>query len=227
MGNFSEEDRLRSEAAIRESYDLRVYVVGGGYQYLQMFYDAGFRGARSVDEAHIICFTGGEDVDPSLYDEEPIPETYFNPERDKWEAYIYGEALALKKPMVGICRGAQFLNVMCGGSLWQDVNNHAVGRPHDVLDVRTGETLKNMTSTHHQQMIPGKGAEIIAMASLSTVKKSMSQVMMRDKPENDDTEVVWYPEGLCLCFQPHPEYNHGECRDFFLDLVDNYVLPAC
>jgi hypothetical protein len=84
-----------------------------------------------------------------------------------------------------------------------------------------------MTSTHHQQMIPADDAEIVATAALSTVKRAMSSVQMRNEPENDDMEVLWYPDTLSLCFQPHPEFRHGPCRNYFLDLVDNYILPAC
>lgn len=223
---IAERKRLETEATMREVYDLRVYVVGGGHQYIKMFFDAGFKGTRSIEDADIICFTGGEDVDPSLYNEKPIPGTRFNTNRDKFEAGIYGEALGRKKPMIGICRGSQFLNVMNGGKLWQDVNNHCV-RGHPVVDVRTGEIKYDMTSTHHQQMIPAHDAEIIAVAELSTEKKNEGTILNRPKPESDDMEVLWYPGSLSLCFQPHPEFQHGACRNYFLDLVDEYVLPAC
>ena len=221
-----EEKRLANDAQMREVYDLRVFVVGGGFQYTKMFFDAGFKGARSVDDADIVCFTGGEDVDPAFYSEKPIPGTNFNSRRDEIEAYIYGEAIALSKPMIGICRGSQFLNVMNGGRLWQDVNNHCNG-PHVVTDVRTGELKHNMTSTHHQQMIAGDGATIIAAAILSTKKKSEIETLTRVNPNMDDMEVLWYADTTTLCFQPHPEFYHGECRNYFLDLVDDLILPAC
>lgn len=219
--------RLENEAAMREIFDHRVLVVGGGFQYLKMFFDAGFKGATSVDDASIICFTGGEDVDPSFYGEEALPGTAFNTARDTREAIIYADALAQKKPMIGICRGSQFLNVMNGGKLWQDVNNHAIYGKHSVVDMKTGKELEGMTSTHHQQMIPTDGAEILAVAALSTMKASHGAVVTRYAPELDDIEVVWYPDSLSLCFQPHPEFAHGECRNYFLDLVDEYILPAC
>lgn len=227
MMTAAEEKRLAIEATAREAYDLRVYAVGGSFQYLKMFFDAGMKGARSVDDADIVCFTGGEDVDPALYGEKPIPETHCNPMRDMFEAGVYGEALGLNKPMIGICRGAQFLNVMNGGKLWQDVNLHAIAGGHNVVDVRTGDTKYNMTSTHHQQMIAAKDAEILAVASLSTKKKSDTETVELVKNHNEDIEVLWYPGSLSLCFQPHPEFQHGDCRDYFLDLVDEFILPAC
>ena len=224
MISANELKRLEGDATQRAVHDLRVFVVFGGFQYIKMFADAGFSGARSVDDADIVCFTGGEDVDPQLYGEKAIEGTFYSARRDAVEAACYGEALALQKPMVGICRGSQFLNVMNGGKLWQDVNNHCSG--HSLVDMKTGEVIHNMTSTHHQQMIPGKDAAILAVASLSTIKKSDSQTLHRDKPETDDIEVLWYPDSLSLCFQPHPEFHHGDCRNYFLDLVDEYILPA-
>lgn len=224
----TEEDlkRLGIEATMRESLNLRVLVVGGGFQYIKMFFDAGFKGATTVKEADIVCFTGGEDVDPKMYGEDPLPETYYNPRRDALEAGVYGECLGLNKPMVGICRGAQFLNVMQkGGKLWQDVNHHALFDGHEVTLVKTGEVIPDMTSTHHQQMIAGENAEIIAVAALSTKKKGHGRLVDRLKPELDDMEVLWYPDTSTLCFQPHPEIRHGKCRDFFLDLMDEYVIP--
>lgn len=209
----------------REISDIRVLVVGGGFQYIQMFYEAGMRGATSVDDADIICFTGGEDVDPALYGEKPLNCTQFSPRRDVHESAVFAQAVAKNKPIVGICRGAQFLNVMNKGKLWQDVNNHC--KSHSVIDMRTGELVHEMTSTHHQQMIPAPDAEIVAVACESTRKENETHVLERTNPESDDMEVVWYPNTLSLCFQPHPEFKKGPCRDFFLDLVDNYILPAC
>lgn len=219
--------RLETEATMREVYDLRVFVVGGGFQYCKMFFDAGMKGARSVEDADIVCFTGGEDVDPAFYGEEPIEGTYYNTKRDKAEAEIYSEAVKLGKPMIGICRGSQFLNVMNKGTLWQDVNNHAIRGGHHVVDMKTGEQRVNMTSTHHQQMVPGPNAEVLALACESTKKLSQSALIDRKNPDLDDVEVVWYPDSLSLCFQPHPEFAHGDCRNYFLDLVDEYILPAC
>ena len=226
MMDSVEKKRLESDATMRSVYDIRVLVVGPGFQYLKMFYDAGFRGATTIKEADLICFTGGADVDPVYYGEEVVPGTYTNPARDAVESIIYAEALSLQKAMVGICRGSQFLNVMNGGKLWQDIGQHG-GRNHNVVHVPTGESKFNMTSTHHQQMRPGKDGIVLALAEESLYKKAQHETVTRLAPELDDVEVVWYPDSLCLCFQPHPEFGHGDCRNYFLELVDEYILPAC
>lgn len=218
-------EQLQKEAYSRMMMDTRVFVVGGGFSYIKMFHDAGLSGARNVDEADIICFTGGEDVNPAMYGEKPIPGVYFNERRDGIEAGIYADAIAKKKPMVGICRGAQFLNVMNGGKLWQDVNNHANGQNHSVVDMQTGEDIVGMTSTHHQQMIAGKTATIIAVAAMSTSKENGDRKIVRANPDLDDMEVLFYEDSGSLCFQPHPEFNQGSCRDYFFKCFDNFILP--
>ena len=226
---MTEQERREQDAKERSVHQLRVYVVGGGFQYIQMFFEAGFTGARNVEDADIICFTGGEDVDPRLYGEEPLTVTRFNRKRDDTELEIYADAVAANKPMIGICRGGQFLNVANGGKLWQHVNNHAVHGTHPIVDMRTGETIEGMTSTHHQMMIPadGQDVEYVALAELSTEKIGYRTTEERDEPLLDDVEVIWYPNTMCLCFQPHPEFRHGPCRDYFLSLVDEYIMPAC
>jgi gamma-glutamyl-gamma-aminobutyrate hydrolase PuuD len=217
--------KLEQDAKSRSLHSLRVYVVGGGFQYVQMFYEAGFLGARNIDDCDIVCFTGGADVDPALYGEKALPETGYDRSRDDKETIVYADALAAEKPMIGICRGSQFLNVMNGGKLWQDVDNHAVHDGHDITDLKTGEIVEKMTSTHHQQMIPSAKADVLALACLTTMKKRDGDQMVRKNPDLDDVEVVWYEETRALCFQPHPEFAHGSCRNYFLDLVDDYVVP--
>ena len=67
-------------------------------------------------------FTGGPDISPALYGEDVLNDTVFSVEkRDRMEQIVFAEAMAAKKPVLGICRGIQFINVMLGGSLYQDI----------------------------------------------------------------------------------------------------------
>lgn len=66
--------------------------------------------------------TGGEDVDPTLYGEEPHPELgNVSPRRDAFELALIKEVTRQDKPILAICRGSQILNVAMGGDLYQDV----------------------------------------------------------------------------------------------------------
>ncbi|MFN4182122.1 MAG: gamma-glutamyl-gamma-aminobutyrate hydrolase family protein [bacterium] len=67
-----------------------------------------------------LILTGGKDVNPKRYGEEPKPYTQIDP-RDDWEFEILEKFLVAEKPILGICRGIQVLNVALGGSLFQDI----------------------------------------------------------------------------------------------------------
>lgn len=217
-----------------KSRDLKVYVHGpGAFSYQAMFLKAGFKGTPNLDEADIVCFTGGEDVSPSLYGENNLKlnnrnMSFCNADRDDRDAIIHGYAVANKQFQIGICRGGQFLNVMNGGKMWQHVNGHT-GGPHELIDNITGEVVL-VTSTHHQMMRPGEDAEILAVAKEATYKMAEKDTwteMTADKlPSewNEDIEVLWYPGTRSLCFQPHPEFSgHDQCTEYFMSLIERLI----
>ena len=66
--------------------------------------------------------TGGPDVDPRFYGEESLPEMgEISPARDTLEFMIFAQAMKADKPVLGVCRGVQMLNVALGGTLYQDL----------------------------------------------------------------------------------------------------------
>ena len=69
-----------------------------------------------------LLLSGGSDLDPGYYGEEPLPELGITlPERDAFETVLVGQALRRGIPIFGICRGMQVLNVALGGTLYQDL----------------------------------------------------------------------------------------------------------
>lgn len=75
-----------------------------------------------------LVLTGGEDVNPSFYGEDPLPGIgSVNPERDDFEFRLVRGMMERKKPILGICRGIQVLNVIMGGSLYQDLSRQIRG----------------------------------------------------------------------------------------------------
>jgi anthranilate/para-aminobenzoate synthase component II len=169
-----------------------------------------------TEDTDVVIFSGGADVSPELYGERNVG-SYCNPTRDE---YCVGLFEAFKGPKIGICRGAQFLNVVSGGRMWQDVDNH--GRSHLVRDQRS---LKEYycTSTHHQMMRPGPDAQVVGIASPARSMNRISATEVEKFFAGTDIEVLWYETTNSLCFQPHPEYDgHPECTQYFSELVSEF-----
>ena len=206
----------------------KVYVVGPRYGIDEMFRENGWEVVTDFDDAGLIQFTGGEDVTPALYGEEAHPTTYNSVRRDAAEQALYN--MIKDKPKAGICRGGQFLNVMSGGKMWQDVDRHAIGDTHAATDVATGKVFQ-VTSTHHQMMDPSPEATLLLKATRSTFKEGMTAdgELRKVKGLGLDVESVFYPHTNALCFQPHPEFvNKGhECQTLYFQYIkDIFGLTA-
>lgn len=77
-----------------------------------------------LDIVDALLFSGGEDVNPLAYGENPVREVkHTSPERDEYETLLYKEALKRNIPILGICRGTQLINIASGGTLYQDINS--------------------------------------------------------------------------------------------------------
>lgn len=160
---------------------------------------------KNIEEADVVFFPGGADVNPELYGERNVA-SFIDPYSDNIDLKHWN--LSANKIKIGICRGSQFLNVMNGGSLWQDVNNHT--SKHQAMDTETGQTLR-VTSTHHQMMRPTSNAKILMIAYKATHKLAEKENINNLYPvkEQPDIEAVYYPETRSLCCQFHPEYGNS------------------
>lgn len=200
----------------------KVYIVGGGEQYEQMFKSRGWEVAESLNEADVVQFTGGHDISPAIYNRAAHRTTSTNILRDIEEMSAYIQAF--NKPKLGICRGAQLLFALNGGILHQDVNNH--GRSHSVK-VTEGKYKKKdieVTSTHHQQMSyesmrDNQDFRVLAYTTeLSTIKEDK-------KIPGVDLEACFFVGTKTLCFQPHPEFAPGLTQDLYFSFVEEFIEP--
>ncbi|UUV99568.1 gamma-glutamyl-gamma-aminobutyrate hydrolase family protein [Vagococcus luciliae] len=87
-----------------------------------------------IDLVDKLILTGGQNVSPSLYSSNQSSEALSLLERDLFEIALIEEAIKQKKPIFGVCRGMQLLNVYLGGTLHQD------------LSLRQPERIKHMQS---------------------------------------------------------------------------------
>jgi gamma-glutamyl-gamma-aminobutyrate hydrolase PuuD len=205
----------------------KVFIVGCGTGYEAMFVKQGWQVVDDIHDADLIQFIGGEDVTPSYYGEQTHPATHSNKHRDATEALVYDYCRKYGKPMVGICRGGQFLHVMNGGSMWQDVKGHAIYGTHDATDLDTGIVLP-VTSTHHQMMRESEHGVTLLVGTHHSC--GYKEHMNMDTPArvecNVDVEAVYYPETDCLCFQPHPEFIDGteQCRAYYFNRIAELLV---
>jgi putative glutamine amidotransferase len=144
--------------------------------------DVSLRQARAAADAiDGLIVQGGADVAPGLYSARPLrPEWAGDAERDRYELELIERTLAYGKPVLGICRGCQLLNVVFGGSLHQDLllqrdgsiahsnpalyeaHTHAVRlAPGGLLASVHGCERGDVASAHHQG-IDRLGADLVA-----------------------------------------------------------------
>lgn len=204
---------------------MKVAIISGSQQYAALFKSLGHE-LVSIASAELVVFTGGADVTPALYGDAAHPMTYHDAARDMVESSAFEICVEKAIPMVGICRGAQFLNVKSGGRMYQHVEKHT--RSHSITDVETGETV-HVSSTHHQMMMPSPEAVLVATAALGGEREWFDGAVARRDVSKEDIEVVFYPNTNALCFQPHPEFDYPEyegMKDYFRRLLAKYLGVA-
>ncbi len=104
------------------NYALGVTAAGG----LPVFLPGSADPTAYADRLDGLLLTGGTDIEPERYGQEPCPELYTRePDRDSFELSLLDEALSTERPVLGICRGLQVLNVHGGGTLHQHIPPHA------------------------------------------------------------------------------------------------------
>ncbi len=161
---------------------------------------------ETLDVLDAVIFSGGSDLDPATYGQEPHPETNGVLEaRDRAELAMLDAALARDLPVLAVCRGSQVLNVALGGDLVQhlpdvvghDDHKHTPGAyaDHDVTleaETQLGRLLGGhapVKSHHHQGFGRlGSGLQEAAYAEDGTVEA------VEDPSRRFALGVLWHPE---------------------------------
>ncbi len=211
----------------RESYDSvshnyikSVYLAGGIPVLIPLVEDEKIVNnyLKSVDG---IILSGGEDVSPLMYGENPTEKVQLICEqRDKFEKELFLEALRLNKPVLGICRGLQVMNVALGGTLYQDINTqieNSVGhypkntpannlyhqikidKESILFDIFDEEKI-SVNSFHHQSIKKiGNGLKETAWA-VEGVVEGIEHIS-----KDFAVGVQWHPEDLAM---KYPEFSN-------------------
>lgn len=171
-------------------------------------------------------FTGGQDIDPRFYGQEKLQVCgECCGMRDAMESILFSKALAMDKPVLGICRGIQFINAALGGTLYQDLpsqhpsdTEHHQKPPYD-QPVHRVELIENMplrrllgkkrldVNSYHHQAICRLSPRLCAMAV----------------SEDGLTEAVYMPDKTYVwAVQWHPEFSYlkdGDSRKIFESFI--------
>lgn len=162
---------------------------------------------NNISEASLVQFTGGADIFPGRYNRPRHKTMYLSPEREYIEMDAYHYAVEHSIPMAGICRGAQLLNALCGGDMWQHVNGH--GTSHVAFNLRTEKYVK-VTSCHHQCMDVSSEAEVVLHASRASFLSRMNLDMTEEVVDENippQVEACFYKNRGVFCWQGHPEWE--------------------
>jgi len=210
-----------------------VYIVSNyGDQYTDMFTNKGWTVVEDMKKADLVQFVGGEDITPSLYGHHAHPTTSFNFARDKKEKLLYLLALKKKLPIAGICRGGQFVNVMNGGSMWQNVFGHCGEHMAKYTDTKMKKTIR-VTSTHHQMMIPMNNNDdymLLMVAEEGGIREKCTPLdapfrIMTLAGLTSDVEALFYTKTKSLCFQPHPEFEGEEkLASVYFQFINTFLM---
>lgn len=179
-----------------------------------------------------IFLPGGEDLDPERYGEDQHELLgAIDPERDRTELMLARWALDDGKPLLAICRGMQLLNVVNGGSLYQDIRALRDGsEKHDYfppqfervrisheVQIQPDSRLSRIygpttlvNSMHHQSIKTlGRGCHAIAWATDGVVEA------LEVNGHPFALGVQWHPEELAT------HLHDGSSRDLFADFVEH------
>ncbi len=184
-----------------------------------------------VSKCDGILLSGGEDISPLFYQEDPIKEIgSIDTRRDFWEKELFMEALNQKKSILGICRGCQLINVFSGGSLFQDIDSQVKGvlghHPKGVLGeekyhrakLEKGshlykifqEEVLEINSFHHQSVKElGKGLITSAVANDGIIEAFESE----DMSKQYILGIQWHPEAMVK--------KHSEFIKIFTSFIES------
>lgn len=200
---------LRPLFGNNQSYVRAVHRAGGAPLLLPPLDDAELI-ALYTERMDGLLLSGGGDVDPVYYGQRPIAECDApDRERDVMEMALTRAALAVELPILGICRGMQLLNIVRGGTLYQDL---PAQRPETIKHLYIGFPGTHLA--HDLRLIPGSRTAAILGAERETVNSFHHQAVLEP---GEDVEIVgWAEDGVAeamelrgypfgLAVQYHPE----------------------
>ncbi len=173
--------------------------------------------------------TGGQDVDPAIYRETPIPQMgEICTVLDQMERQVLEYVIKEDKAVLGICRGIQYLNAMLGGSLYQDLNVQHPSKTEHHMEPPYGRVI------HQVQIIDGTPLHQLLQVTELGVNSYHHQAVKTLAPlltvmaESEDglVEAVYMPEkNYVWAVQWHPELSYQ--TDKYSRKIFESFVAAC
>lgn len=161
-----------------------------------------------------LVLQGGADVSPTTYRQEPLrPEWTGDRVRDLYEIELLWEFVIQGKPVLGVCRGAQLINVACGGTLWQDISEYVPGaaahRDVDLYDKHHHE-IELVAGGHLATLYGGTAGGLVNSIHHQAVRDLGSDLRIEAYSRGDNVieAIRWQGNGYLFGCQWHPEF-HG------------------
>jgi putative glutamine amidotransferase len=168
--------------------------------------------AAYAEQLDGLVLQGGADISPQTYGETPLDPLWLGDRvRDRYEIDLFNAFLAARKPILGICRGCQLINVAFGGSLFQDIPTQVPKALAHRDDEKYDEQL------HEMQIVPGtRLAELYPGHSRATINSIHHQAVKqlgRDlvvealgEPDGIVEALRWTGPSYVFGMQWHPEF---------------------
>lgn len=161
-----------------------------------------------VRKTDALLLTGGHDVNPLLWGEEPYKKLKgINPKRDYFDYCIIEAAYAQNKPIMGICRGCQILNVYFGGSLWQDIDEREEFYIKHNQNANYDEVTHSIHLEKDSSLLPILGESILVNSyHHMAIKRLADGFRITAKAPDGIVEMIEHFDGnFMLGVQWHPE----------------------
>ena len=182
-----------------------------------------------IESYDLICYVGGNDVDPSLYGHKKNYMTHCNLALDAPNELAHMVATRKNIPVVGICKGAQQVFVFNGGTLFQHVTNHC--ETHNAFTTDPLFKEIQITSSHHQMMdlesLNPSRYELLSWCKARSTRYER-EAICNTKPLDKEPEVVFFPKTKQLAVQYHPEWMSVDSpgAKYFDKLVQEKLLSG-
>lgn len=220
---------------------MKAKILLSGNKKLQYYVDAvngvgGIATAKYLPEVDtdydglILC--GGNDINPDYYGEKIDGTVNIDSERDAAEFALLKAFVEAGKPVLGICRGCQLLNIYFGGTLYQNINNaveHSSFSDFDLIHnvkAERGSIAEQLygaeftvNSFHHQAVNKlGKGLKITMMSADNTVIEGFEHETL------PIFAVQWHPERMCFSKRREDTVDGKEIFKYFIQMCENNAL---